>query len=139
MLGLSNLPISTVKMELALPKLNWLCREGVGALTKEGEKNRALGGQAQYPWQNYIKCRSYWSWQKTSIPSSHDLSLSSLPCWYLGNHQPLLHIVKVTIFPKFTRNSRINIFWNLIIPNLCEVSWFSLDKILWAQKRIEFK
>lgn len=45
MLGLSNLFIFIVKMELVLLKLiNWLCREGVGVLIKEGEKNRVLGG-----------------------------------------------------------------------------------------------
>lgn len=37
------------------------------------------------------------------------------------------------------RSFRINIFWNLVICNLCEVNWPYEEKIHGAEEKIEFK
>lgn len=123
-------------MESALPKVKEPCGGGGGGPIGEGKEGGCQAGEHKIHGR-ITQVQLLWVLTKTLTPSNHDLPSS--PRWDLGNHQPLLQVIKVSMFPKFTRNTRINILWNLVIPNLCEVCWPGVDKIFGAEERIKFK
>lgn len=131
MSGLSNLSFSTVKIGSALPKLAASRRGGSinGGAGEVAGGQVALVGEARNP---LIKVQILWILTKTLTPSNHDLPF--LPLLRFGDHQTLLQIFKMTVFSIFTENSRINIFWDLIITNLCEVIWPNGEKIHGAEQ-----